>query len=398
MTNTASVTSFSEKSAISKDAPFGVYIHWPFCASKCPYCDFNSHVRMGGVDQSAYVEAIGKELGVLRDKTGQRRVSSIFFGGGTPSLMIPQTVDLILNAISILWSVDEAAEITLEANPTSVEAENFQGYRAAGVNRLSIGVQSLKDDDLKFLGRQHTATEALTAIEIATRHFERVSFDLIYARPNQSLPDWQAELSQALQLPVEHISLYQLTIEPETPFAALYDKGRINLPKESLARDLYDATSEICMEYGLSHYEVSNYAKPKAASRHNLLYWRYQDFAGAGPGAHSRISQDGIRLAIETEKHPETWTQQVMDHGHGFKAEYTLTQDEAGNEFLIMGMRLSEGIDINDYADVSGKPLNAAMIAELVRDGFISQIGNSRIAPSAQGFGVLDTLIEKLSR
>jgi len=378
------------------EAPFGVYIHWPFCASKCPYCDFNSHVRLG-IDQTAYADAICKELGVLRDKSGPRRVTSIFFGGGTPSLMAPQTVDLILNAIGNLWSLDEAAEITLEANPTSVEAENFKGYRAAGVNRLSIGVQSLKDDDLKFLGRQHNVAEALAAVEIATRHFERVSFDLIYARPNQSLSDWQAELHQALQLPIEHLSLYQLTIEPETPFAALYDKGQINLPKENLARDLYDATGEICMEYGLSRYEVSNYARPDAASKHNLIYWRYQDFAGAGPGAHSRISQDGVRLAIETEKHPETWSQQVMDHGHGFKAKHALSQDEVGSEFLIMGMRLGEGIDVNDYANVSGKMLNEAVIAELVQDGFINQIGNSRIAASVQGFAVLDTLIEKLS-
>lgn len=380
-----------------QNTPFGVYVHWPFCASKCPYCDFNSHVRMGGVDQAAYVAAISQELGVLREKSGPRTVSSIFFGGGTPSLMTPKTVDLILNAIGTLWSVEGAAEITLEANPTSVEAENFQGYRAAGVNRLSIGVQSLNDADLKFLGRQHNVAEALAAVEIATHHFERVSFDLIYARPGQTLADWQAELHRALQVPIEHLSLYQLTIEPETPFAALYDKGRITLPIENLARELYDATSEICEQSGLKRYEVSNYARPNATSKHNLLYWRYQDFAGAGPGAHSRISQDGVRLAIETEKHPETWSKQVLDQGHGFKAENMLSRDEAGSEFLLMGLRLGEGIDISDYAEISGNSLNSAKIDELIQDGFLIQIGNSRIAASEQGFAVLDTLIEKLS-
>ncbi|MEM7567515.1 MAG: radical SAM family heme chaperone HemW, partial [Pseudomonadota bacterium] len=274
----------------SPDAPgFGIYVHWPFCAAKCPYCDFNSHVRHGGVDQAAFAAALVAELRHMAGRTPGRTVTSVFFGGGTPSLMEAGTVETVLGAIHDLWTVSPEAEITLEANPTSAEAERFRGYRSAGVNRLSLGVQSLNDVDLKFLGRLHSAAEALAAIEMARATFPRLSFDLIYARPGQTVRAWSEELNAAIGYAADHLSLYQLTIEPETPFHALQRAGRLRVPQSDEARALYDVTQEITTRAGLPAYEISNHAVPGAESRHNLVYWRYGEYVGVGPGAHGRL-------------------------------------------------------------------------------------------------------------
>ena len=284
------------------DAGFGVYVHWPFCASKCPYCDFNSHVRAGGIDEARFLRAYLRELQHWAALAPGRTVASIFFGGGTPSLMSAGTVGAILDAIGRLWAVEPGAEITLEANPSSVEAARFRGYRAAGVNRVSLGVQSLDDAELRALGRLHTAAEARAAIDVARSTFERFSFDLIYARPGQTLDAWRAELGQALALAGQHLSLYQLTIEPDTPFAALHARGKLIVPDGEAASALYEVTQEMTERAGLPAYEISNHAAPGEECRHNLLYWRYGEYAGIGPGAHGRVVVDGVRRATSTER------------------------------------------------------------------------------------------------
>ena len=283
---------------------FGVYLHWPFCLSKCPYCDFNSHVRHAVVDEARYVHAFATEIAATAARIGSRTVSTIFLGGGTPSLMQPATVGAILDAVARHWTVAPDVEVTLEANPTSVEATRFRGYRAAGVNRVSLGVQALDDASLASLGRIHTAREALDAVAIARAAFERYSFDLIYARPGQTPAAWRAELSRAIGEAAEHLSLYQLTIEPETPFAALHSAGKLVTPDDDQARALYDVTQEIASAHGLPAYEISNHARLGAECRHNLVYWRYGEYAGIGPGAHGRLMVDGHRRAIATEKRP----------------------------------------------------------------------------------------------
>src|SRR6266851_2115386 len=287
-----------------KQEAFGVYVHWPFCLSKCPYCDFNSHVRYGGVDQERFVRAFTAEIAATAARAPDRIVSTIFFGGGTPSLMEPATVAAILDAVAGHWRVADDVEVTLEANPTSVEAERFAGYRAAGVNRVSLGVQALDDAALTALGRTHTAREALGAVAIARRIFQRYSFDLIYARPGQTATEWRAELMNALSQAAGHLSLYQLTIEAGTPFAALHAAGRLATPDADHARNLYDVTQEICAAAGLPAYEVSNHARPGAECRHNLVYWRGHEYAGLGPGAHGRLDIDGVRRATATERQP----------------------------------------------------------------------------------------------
>src|SRR6187402_2554935 len=284
---------------------FGVYVHWPFCLSKCPYCDFNSHVRHTGVDEERYVRAFAAEIATTAERVPGRTVSTIFMGGGTPSLMKPETVGAILDTIGKHWTVARDVEVTLEANPTSVEAARFHGYRSAGVNRVSLGVQALDDASLKELGRLHTAQEALDAVAIARQSFERYSFDLIYARPRQTPQEWEAELKRAITEAAEHLSLYQLTIEPETPFHALHKSGKLVIPDDDTSRALYDLTQEICGNAGLPAYEVSNHARPGAECRHNLVYWRGHEYAGIGPGAHGRLDIDGARYAIATEKRPE---------------------------------------------------------------------------------------------
>src|SRR5581483_11197498 len=327
-------------------AGFGVYVHWPFCASKCPYCDFNSHVRAGGIDEARFLRAYLAELEHWARLAPGRRVTSVFFGGGTPSLMSAVTVGAILDAVGRLWSVEEGAEVTLEANPSSVEAARFRGYRAAGVNRVSLGVQSLHDQDLRALGRLHTVREALTAIDIARATFARVSFDMIYARPGQSIEAWRAELEQALSLAPDHLSLYQLTIEPQTPFAALHAQGKLRVPEGELAQALYDLTQEMTGSAGLPAYEISNHASPGEESRHNLTYWRYGEYAGIGAGAHGRVVAGNRRLATATERQPERWVALVEENGHGIVESTPLTVAEQADEVLRMGLRLSEGLDL----------------------------------------------------
>lgn len=353
---------------------FGVYIHWPFCAQKCPYCDFNSHVRFGGWDEPRFLAAYKRELDHVASLTGPRTVSSIFFGGGTPSLMQAGTVGAILDHIAGHWSIDPKAEVTLEANPGSVEAQRFQGYRDAGVNRVSIGVQSLRDADLKRLGRIHSVDEAKAAIGIAARTFERFSFDLIYARPGQTVAQWREELKEALTIAGDHLSLYQLTIEPDTPFFDLYRRGKLVVPEDEAASDLYEATQELTDARGLAAYEVSNHARPGEESRHNLLYWRYGEYAGVGPGAHGRLISNGQRYATSTERSPEVWAASVEQRGHGFASMEALTDHEAADEMLLMGLRLNEGLDLERLEEVGGVRPSAAAIDALEVGGFIERM------------------------
>lgn len=355
---------------------FGVYIHWPFCAQKCPYCDFNSHVRFGGWDEPRYLAAYKRELDhVASLMTGAPEpVTSIFFGGGTPSLMQPQTVAAILDHIAALWPVAPGAEITLEANPGSVEAGRFAGYRAAGVNRVSIGVQSLRDEDLKRLGRIHSVGEAKAAVDLAHRTFDRVSFDLIYARPHQTPADWHAELKEALAMAGGHLSLYQLTIEPDTPFAKLYAKGRLTIPAAEAAHDLYEITQELTAHAGLPQYEISNHAAPGQASRHNLTYWRYGTYAGIGPGAHGRVATAATHLATSTERSPEHWLDQVERTGHGLTETEALTREAQADEMLLMGLRLAEGVDLDRLTELSGLAPRKTRLDKLVADGLLERL------------------------
>jgi putative oxygen-independent coproporphyrinogen III oxidase len=376
---------------------FGVYVHWPFCLSKCPYCDFNSHVRHAGVDEERYVRAFTREIETTAARTGDRTVSSIFLGGGTPSLMKPQTVGAILDAVGKHWRVAPDAEVTLEANPTSVEATRFRGYRAAGVNRVSLGVQALDDASLKALGRLHTAREALDAVAIARAAFERYSFDLIYARPDQTAQMWTAELKQAISEAAEHLSLYQLTIEPETPFFGLHAAGKLKTPDEATARALYDVTQEICAQRGLPAYEISNHARPGAESRHNLVYWRGEEYAGIGPGAHGRLDLDGMRHAIATDKRPEAWLMRVEANGHGIASDDTLNSEERADEFLLMGLRLKEGIDPQRYAALAGRSLDPARIALLCDEGAITVDADGRLRVTQSGFPLLDAVVADLA-
>jgi putative oxygen-independent coproporphyrinogen III oxidase len=382
-----------EKSA----APFGVYIHWPFCLSKCPYCDFNSHVRHGGVEEARFVRALAAEIEATAARTGPRTVSTIFFGGGTPSLMAATSVAAILDAIARHWRVAPDVEVTLEANPTSVEAGKFAAYRTAGVNRASLGVQALDDAALSALGRTHTAREALDAVAIARRTFARYSFDLIYARPGQTPAAWRGELGGAIAEASEHLSLYQLTIEPDTPFAALHKAGKLAVPDADLARALYDLTQELCAAAGLPAYEISNHARPGAECRHNLVYWRYHEYAGIGPGAHGRLEIDGARRATATERRPEAWLKRVESQGHGLTTDEPLMLSEAADEFLLMGLRLAEGIDLARFAALAGAPLAQEQIAFLAAHGFVETTSAGRLRVTATGFPVLDAIVADLA-
>jgi len=380
----------------TESEPFGVYVHWPFCRAKCPYCDFNSHVRHGGVDEARFLAAYLSELAHFASLAPTRSVTSIFFGGGTPSLMRPETVAAILDAIAGHWSLESDAEITLEANPTSVEAERFAGYRAAGVNRLSLGVQALDDPSLKSLGRQHNAEEALAALALAKRHFDRVSFDLIYAREGQSVRAWEEELARALDHAADHLSLYQLTIEEGTPFAARHAAGTLRTPNGAVARALYLLTQELCEAAGLPAYEVSNHARPGSESRHNLIYWRGHDYAGVGPGAHSRITTDGTKRALSAIKSPEAWLAEVEISGRGFVSEETLNAAEAADEYLLMGLRLSEGIDLARLAAIGGRALDEDRLQALAREGLLTR-NDTKLAATPKGRLVLNRLILELA-
>jgi oxygen-independent coproporphyrinogen-3 oxidase len=376
---------------------FGIYIHWPYCAAKCPYCDFNSHVKRE-LTEGAYLAAILRELRFYAELTPGRRVSSIFFGGGTPSLMLPSTVDTILDAIAAQWPVEPDAEITLEANPSSVEAERFADIRAAGVNRVSLGVQSFDDGQLRFLGRLHDAAEAREAIAIANRHFARVSFDLIYARPGQTPAEWRAELRDALALAAGHLSLYQLTIEPGTAFHRLHSAGKLHVPGSDEAAALYELTQDICGAAGLPAYEISNHARPGEEARHNLLYWRYGEYAGIGPGAHGRIDTAAGRLALSAEHDPARWAAQVTREGHGLVQRETLTKLEEAEEILLMGLRLGEGLPLERVTRRTGYEIPADAVRFLCDAGLLTADENAgRIAATPQGRLVLNSLIEDLA-
>jgi len=358
-----------------------VYIHWPFCKFKCPYCDFNSYVR-GSVDQEEWLSHYLDELRYYRSLLGDRKVVSIFFGGGTPSLMEVSTVEAILREINNLWEVADGAEITLEANPTSVEAEKFKGFRSAGVNRLSLGVQSLRADDLKALGRQHSVDDAINALKLARDVFERYSFDLIYTRQNQSLKDWEDELIEALQYAGGHMSLYQLTVEEGTPFNKLLQKGEIILPDEENSIAMYELTQEIMEKHNLPCYEVSNYATAGQESRHNLVYWNYGDYIGIGAGAHGRITIDGQKLAISDHKVPEDWK-----NGRGMVE--VLIDEEKLREELMMGLRLVKGIK---WRDEFLKVINKAKLDILIAENLVV-VDNGIIKTTKQGMQKLNAVL-----
>ena len=379
------------------ESAFGVYIHWPFCLSKCPYCDFNSHVRHAAIDEKRYVSAFTAEIAATAARAPGRTVSTIFFGGGTPSLMQPATVGAILDAVGKHWSIAPDAEVTLEANPTSVEATRFKGYRAAGINRVSLGVQALDDDALKSLGRTHTAQEALAAVAIARAAFERYSFDLIYARPGQTPEAWSAELKRAIAQAGEHLSLYQLTVEADTPFAALHAAGKLNVPGEDAGRDFYDTTQAVCADAGLPAYEISNHARPGSECRHNLVYWRGHEYAGIGPGAHGRLDIDGERHAIETERRPEAWLMRVESLGHGVVGDDTLLRSQMADEFLLMGLRLAEGIDPARYERLAGRALDPRRIQILQQEGAIELTPGGKLRVTLSGFPVLDAVVADLA-
>jgi oxygen-independent coproporphyrinogen-3 oxidase len=377
--------------------PFGIYIHWPFCAAKCPYCDFNSHVRTA-VDESAWSDAIVRELEWTAARQGAERplVSTMFFGGGTPSLMSGEAVGSAIDTVARLWRTTNDVEITLEANPASADAARFADYRAAGVNRLSLGMQALNDADLKMLGRLHNVAEARAALALAMKNFDRVSLDLIYARPDQSVAGWKEELHEALAFGTEHLSLYQLTIEPATPFAQLHKSGALRTPDEDLAAALYETTQELTEAANRPAYEISNHAAPGAESRHNLLYWRYGAYAGVGPGAHGRLDLAGKRHATVMEKLPERWRERVLREGNGLVEMDVVSAAEAPREHLLMNLRLSEGIDLAAYRARWNTAPDDARIKALEREGFVARDGNT-LKATPRGRLVLNSVIAALA-
>jgi len=376
---------------------FGIYVHWPFCAAKCPYCDFNSHVR-ASIDETGWNEALLRELRSTAEWLGheRRQVSTIFFGGGTPSLMSGRSVARVLEEIAKLFPASPDLEVTLEANPASVEAARFRDYRAAGINRLSLGMQALNDRDLKRLGRLHSAAEAKAALRVAQHVFDRVSFDLIYARPEQTSVGWKAELSEALTFGVEHLSLYQLTIEPATPFATLHRTGQLHVPDDETAAHLYELTQELTQSAGLPAYEISNHARPNAEARHNLLYWRYGTYAGIGPGAHGRLLREGKRYETLTEKLPERWQSRVSETGSGIVERNEIATHDQAHEYLLMALRLSEGIDVADYESRWGVKVDRAKLSDLESEGLVTVL-DQRLRATLRGRLVLNSIIAALA-
>ena len=366
---------------------FGLYIHWPFCAAKCPYCDFNSHVWTQ-VDQARWRAALLQDLATTAAPITGRRLDSIFFGGGTPSLMAPETVAALIEAAGDHFRLSPDLEVTLEANPSSVEAGRFAGYRAAGVNRVSLGIQALNDADLGRLGRLHSVAEALQAIDIASESFARVSMDLIYARQDQTLEAWREELSTALDLGTGHVSLYQLTIEPGTAFGARHAAGKLlGLPEDGLAADLFAMTQEMCAAAGRPAYETSNHAGPGQAARHNLVYWRGGDYAGIGPGAHGRLTVDGQRYATEAVWDPRAWSAAVDQKGSGEEQRTPLTGPDRAMEYLVMGLRLREGVSLDRLRAMDPGQLDAAAIARLQAEGFLT-VDGGHLQATARGWPV----------
>ena len=373
---------------------FGLYIHWPFCQAKCPYCDFNSHVARE-IDQSRWLRAYLSEIDRYGEMLSGRVLNSVFFGGGTPSLMNPEVVAAILDRVRRTWPAANDLEVTLEANPGSVEAGKFRAFAQGGVSRISMGVQALNDRDLKRLGRIHSAKEAQQAFDIARQTFERVSFDLIYARQDQTLDDWRSELREALGMAIDHLSLYQLTIEQGTAFGDRYAAGRLRgLPEDDLAADMYHATQDICDAAGLGAYEVSNHAKPGSESRHNMIYWRYGDYVGIGPGAHGRITRDRQRFATEAFSSPERWLTSV-EKGNAEKRAIPLSQQDQAAEYLLMGLRITDGIDADRFAALSGVPLNPETVAHLQEIGMV-ETGGTALRATRQGRAVLNAVIRDL--
>ncbi|MQY41864.1 coproporphyrinogen III oxidase [Epibacterium sp. SM1969] len=377
-----------------RNGGFGLYVHWPFCQAKCPYCDFNSHV-VRQVEQKQWLDAYCLELDRIAPELSGRVLNSIFFGGGTPSLMLPETVAGVIEKARSIWPFANDIEISLEANPGSVEAGRFAGYRDGGVNRISMGIQALNDQDLRRLGRIHSAAEAKAAFDVARQCFDRVSFDLIYARQGQSLADWKSELNEALSMAIDHLSLYQLTIEEGTAFGDRYARGKLrNLPTDDNAADMYQATQEICAAHGLPGYEISNHARPDAESRHNQIYWRYGDYVGIGPGAHGRITKGGQRHATESHRAPGAWLAAVKA-GSGYSHVEALPGEDAAVEFLMMGMRLKEGLDPARFKQLAGYELPQDRIEHLVDLGMLS-ISNDRICATDQGRAVLNAVLREL--
>ena len=377
----------------------GIYVHWPFCKAKCPYCDFNSHVRHHGVDPASFGDALADELAWFAGQTPGRTVTSVFFGGGTPSLMPPAIVGQVIDAVASLWPIADDVEITLESNPTSAEAANFAGYRSAGVNRVSVGIQALNEADLKYLGRQHSVEEGLAAFQMAARIFPRTSFDLIYARPGQTPDQWKSELSRALAEQAGHMSLYQLTIEPETAFFRLHEAGQLVTPHEDHAAEMYEITRDLTSAAGLPAYEVSNHARAGHECRHNMLYWTYGEYAGVGPGAHSRlVADDGSRRALATEKHPETWLNSVSADCNGVVEDAVVAGEDAAHEYLLMGMRTTEGVSLRRIERMSGRRLDRPQLDHLVADGLVSLMQDEdSIVATPAGRQVLNSVIEHIA-
>ncbi|WP_126975247.1 radical SAM family heme chaperone HemW [Frigidibacter oleivorans] len=378
-----------------RNGGFGLYLHWPFCASKCPYCDFNSHVA-ARVDQRRWQAAFLSEIDRIGAETRGRILDTVFFGGGTPSLMEPELVAAVLDRVRATWPMRNDAEITLEANPGSIEAGRFRGYRQAGVNRVSMGMQAMNDADLRRLGRLHTAAEARAAFEVARAEFDRVSFDLIYARQDQSPQDWAAELKAALALAVDHLSLYQLTIEEGTAFGARHAAGGLRgLPVEDDAADMYALTQDICAAAGLPAYEVSNHAREGAESRHNLIYWRYGDYAGIGPGAHGRLTLGGRKFGTQTPTAPQVWLERA-EAGNGEAPREELGLTEQADEYLLMGLRLAEGISLARHEALAGSPIPGDAIRDLRELGMI-ETNADRLRATERGRAVLNAVIRKLA-
>jgi putative oxygen-independent coproporphyrinogen III oxidase len=376
---------------------FGLYVHWPFCAAKCPYCDFNSHVRRA-VDAMAFARGLVREMETQAAALDTRTaLDTMFFGGGTPSLMPPEAVALVIEAARRLFGFVENPEITLEANPTSAEAEKFRSFAEAGVNRLSMGVQALNDRHLKALGRMHTAGEAMAAFGLARAVFPRISFDLIYARPGQTEDDWAEELQRAIALAADHLSLYQLTIEDGTPFRTLHERGALVTPGDEEAARLYDLTQAICAAAGMAQYEISNHARAGAQSRHNLIYWRYGTFLGIGPGAHGRVRRAGALSATVTERQPERWLSMVEARGEGLVACETVPEPVQAEEYLLMALRLAEGADTARYTRLAGRAPEPARVGLLTQEGLLEP-RSDRLIATAQGRLVLNALVAELAR
>ncbi len=386
--------SLKNKQALD-ERDLAVYVHWPFCKAKCPYCDFNSHVREK-IEHKDWENAYLKELAYYRGLTGPREVKSVFFGGGTPSLMEPATVAAVIDKIADLWGVPQGTEVTLEANPTSVETGKLQGFKSAGVNRVSLGVQSLRDADLKKLGRQHSAVEAVAAIKTAASIFDRYSFDLMYARPDQTPDMWKQELEEALQYANGHMSLYQLTIEEGTQFHTLHSRGELVIPDDDTGATLYELTQEIMEKRGLPAYEVSNHARLGDESRHNLMYWRYRDYAGIGPGAHGRLTLEGKKMATRAHRAPEAWLERVAKDNHGAHPFEEIDLTKRGREMLMMGLRLPEGVDLTAFRQETGTPfsefVNQDRVTMLVEGGFV-ELSSSFVRATPAGRQRLNSLL-----